>query len=291
MIVTVTSPLNGAGKSLTTINYATLFVKALNERVLIINNHKDKDDIAYYLSNATLTKGLDEFKNMTSGNLIKSSKGLKSCVSRVHDSIDIMATNNCLDLNERDISYLLDLANKEYGLIIIDTPYDKRSITKEVLNLADSILMVLEPNQKSLYHLKHNELFINKKNNVVYVLNKVLDRFDSVKSNKTSYSIEKTLTKAVKDKDRVYCLDYDMYLNNECNDHTVLNYILGSKFDSTNYMKNLLDLLDYTVNNHSDKFLDITRIREKKEFIVKRILKSVNYIKNNDTEAIAIENN
>ncbi len=270
MFISVASYKKGMGQTITTINLAAIFNYLTKQKSLIIDENKVYKDIEYYLSDSHFTKGLDEYINLKRCGRFKSENDLFSCTKKINKSIDIMTANQCLDINQNDIAELKTYSSKAYKSVFVDTIASKYVRDNMFIKESDLTILLINQEKKIIDEMIEDKFFIDKKDKVVFIINRYIDEFDGVKAVYTENDIKMDLKKAGYNEERVFRLDFDMNIANESNDMTILNYIFNKKNYKSKYYKQLNDIAHYILNNIFNE--NIEKEEEKNQNLILKIL-------------------
>ncbi len=238
MIISVTAPRKGMGQTITAINLSLFLSKMIGEASIIIDMNRYCRDIEYYLSNTDITKGLDDYYSLSESGLL-TAENFKTCVKKVCDNIDIMASNECFELGSSEIENLLTQIGSIYKIGIIDTASSNtNAITRTVAGKSHIMLAVVNQSRNivqqmlkapEIYNVKHMILVVNRyRKDVGYDIRDI------------KYDMQNAGFDA-----EVFPLNYDIDIINECNDHSILNYVLNNESGQKEYMAQLKALAEY----------------------------------------------
>jgi MinD-like ATPase involved in chromosome partitioning or flagellar assembly len=251
MLITVTAPKKGLGQTVTTINIGATFNSISKKNILLIDTNKYCRDIEYFLSDTSITRGLDNFISLNNSKLLNKDS-FETCIKNVHKGIDIMASNDCLELDNSIIKTLLDYTKSLYDISVIDSNSSSSSIARLIFEQSDAILVVLNQYKHVVNMAIENDAYLENKNKVVFILNKHMGKHDEKKLKYTEADISISL-KAAGFSNSMFTLDYDVDIVNDCNEHSVLNYINGSDSKKRRYTKQINELVTYVQVNFSNE--------------------------------------
>ena len=244
MFLTVTSPKKGLGQTITSINLAADYANVRDKAVNIIDMNRYCRDIEYFLSDTNVTKGLDDFLSLRyTGSLDTAS--FHNCIKKVNRNVHIMASNNYLDLSERDLELLLEYTEALFDLTIVDSIGGKHPTTSRLFEKSDWILVLLNQSKRVVDMIGENENYYEYKDKVVFILNK---RIEEHKGRRVGYGlreIEADLKKQGFGESRLFPLDYDVEVLNECNDKSVLNFIFSRNPVHRPYQRQMKAIWNY----------------------------------------------
>ncbi|MCX7921398.1 MAG: hypothetical protein N3B21_05160 [Clostridia bacterium] len=261
MLITVTAPKKGLGQTITAINLAAIANSIVSGKVIIIDTNKYCKDIEYFLSDTSVTKGLDDFISLNNANLLNK-ESFSACVKNVHKSIDIMASNDCLEVDERVVNKLIKYTESLYDLAIIDSISGGNSTTRLLFEKSDVVVVVLNQFKYVSGLAANSELYSQYKDKLVFILNRYMDSYEGKKVRYSIDDVESDLKSAGFD-NKVFPLNYDADIINECNDHAVLNSVLNYGGNSGKYNWQLLQIAQHIIGNYSDIKIDEAEITEK----------------------------
>lgn len=223
-IIYVTSVKGGTGKTNVLLNLAATYQK-MNKKVLLL-------DLDLYSSNISFILKLDEEKDLY--NVVDDLNNnrfnnINDYIFKYNDNIDVLSSlkdiRNANKINTKYIEIILEKIKHKYDVILIDTNYFLNEFNLTIMDMADTILYVINNDPVSIKNMC-NMVTIHQninKNNYKIILN------NSNMKNKNYYT------------------KYDM------------NYIIGGSIDyiiptvlfDKNYDKNILtgNLLKMTKEN------------------------------------------
>ena len=246
MLISVTAPRKGMGQTLTSINIAAGITQIMKEKVILIDINKHCSDVENYLSDTKITKGLDDFISMHNSNLLNK-ETFKACVKSIH-KIDIMSTNECFNLDNKNLKVLLEYSKNFYKTIIVDTISGGNPISHNFLEQSDFIVVVINQSRHILDMICKSDLYKPYKGKLIFIINRFMDKFENKKFNFGFNQICSQLNSAGF-KDLVFPLAFDMDVINECNDNAILNRVLNSSSESCNYSKQLIKITNYLLKD------------------------------------------
>jgi MinD-like ATPase involved in chromosome partitioning or flagellar assembly len=257
MIITVTSPKKGLGQTLTAINLAAVYNTQPGKKVLLIDINKYCRDVEYFLSDTNITKGLDEFIGLYNAGILNN-ESFNTCVKQVKRGIDIMAANDCLELDSKIVDSLLNYSSVKHDVTIIDSIGGNNSSSRMFFQHSDLILVVLNQSRNVVGMASQISMFKEFSKKIVFVLNKHMSSYEDKKLKYSLQDVESDLKNAGYDCP-LYPLAYDMDIINEANDHSVLNIVYDKKALKTLYNKQFQELLQY-VNGTGHKTHTATKV-------------------------------
>jgi cellulose biosynthesis protein BcsQ len=179
MIISLTSPSNGLGQSITAINLTAALSVLLNNRenkTLIIDANYNSKDIEYYLSDGKLTKGIDDFVSLYRCNLLSMDK-FNSCVKNIHKNIDIMASGINQDFLPQYTEILIEYAKKLYNTTVIDTVSLGDNLSKAFFKVSDFIVVVISQTKQSVKQFIQKFYSLrNTGKKFIIIINKYIDK-------------------------------------------------------------------------------------------------------------------
>ncbi|MCG8539741.1 MAG: AAA family ATPase [Clostridia bacterium] len=262
MIISVTSLKKGMGQTVSAINLAAMISKIIENKTLIVDINKYYHDIAYYLSNSNFTKGLDEFINLKRTDMIDEEIFL-SCVKKVNKNIDIMTSNDCFEIESNDVKALKTYLKKLYPITVIDTISSMNKITDNFLNISDVIVVIINQEKKMVKELERSNKLEKYKDKLIFVINRYIESIDNKMMLYKDLDIEKDIKRAGFNENRIFKLDFDIGLMNDCNDLSLLSYILGN--NDTNYLTELKGLSRYILTKYCGYHFEEEEVQRKRK--------------------------
>lgn len=268
MLISITAPKKGLGQSVTAINIIAMLTKIICDKALLIDTNKYYKDISYYLSDSLFTKGLDDFKNLVEANMINDRLSFYSCTKKVNENIDIMASNESQEFDRNDIKNLVRYSNNYYPTTVIDTIAGNNLNSRYYFEESDVILVVLNQDQSAIYKMIEEKIYDPYKEKIIFVVNRYINKYGNEKVKYTLDNISKTLNKAKLNGNKVFKLNFEVELINECNDNTILNYILNNSNTNKYYISQIREITQYILENFSNKYFGQISINDngKKSF-------------------------
>lgn len=248
MLISVTAPRKGMGQTITSINISAIITKLTQEKVMLIDANRHCGDIGNYLSDTKITKGLDDFISFHNSNLLNKDS-FNACIKPVHN-IDIMSANECLELNNKAIKTLLEYTNSIYKTTIIDTISGKNPISHFLFEQSDMVIVVLNQSKHLVDQICKTELYKPYKGKLIFIVNKLMDKFEDKRFNFGLKNITEEL-RAAGFSDKVFPLAFDTEVVNEGNDGAVLNCILNNNSSEGKYSKQLNNIANYLISDYS----------------------------------------
>ena len=275
MLISVTAPSKGLGQSVTTINLAVMTSKLIGDRSLIIDINKNCKDIVYYLSNSVCAKGLDDFKSLLQANMLSSKTLFNSCVKNVHESLDIMDSNESFDLTNNELKNLINYTKAYYPVTFVDTISGRNSFSKDFFNKSDVIIIIVNQTINSVSKILEDDFYEKYKDKVIFVVNQYMNSYNNKKIRYTIKEINKDLSKVKVKKERIFKLDFDVDLMNECNENGILNYLFSNSWKNNEYLNQLEKISQYLLTNFADMQFDelIALTKQQKRDIFASIFK------------------
>lgn len=162
--IAVVNNKGGSTKTTTTVNLAGAYaVTHPSKKVLIVDGDGQGNAGLSFGKNFTNT---DEVQHNTTYDILMGNAEAKDCIVNAYANIDIIPANEEMNYLEYDLMALyeeggatgsitrryfnmledkFDELDKEYDLIIFDTPPEIKSITSSVLSIVDSVIIPYEP--------------------------------------------------------------------------------------------------------------------------------------------------
>ncbi len=268
MLISITAPKKGLGQSVTAVNFTAILTQMINDKALLIDTNKYCKDISYYLSDSLFTKGLDDFKNLLDAEMLNDKLSFDSCVKHINKSIDMMDSNESFELSRDDIDKLISFTQRYYPITVVDTISGRNILSRYFFDKSDVIIVVLNQEHNSINRMVESKVFEPYKEKIVFVVNRYVE---SIRQTKIKYCISNILRDMKKGDfepttaDNIFRLNYDPVFMNECNEKTILNYILNKANKEEDYVKQLEEVAEYVLTNYSEKTLSDTAITESKQ--------------------------
>jgi len=263
MLISVTAPRKGLGQTITAINIGAMLTKILkNEKIIFVDTNQYCKDIEYYLSDATFTKGLDEFISLHNSGLLNE-ESFSSCIKKMKFNIDIMSAHKFYEITEDNIKALTECANELYNFTIVDASSGNNNASEHFFDRSEMIVVVLNPIKGVIKMVDEIEAYKKHKDKLIFVVNRYVEKMGGVKLEYKIPQIKKELREMGFDSP-VFPLQYDVELINECNYGAVLNFVLGANFNDINYIFNLEKIVEYALRKHTKYDVSDVVVRKKK---------------------------
>lgn len=263
MLISVTSPRHGMGQTLTSINFAAALTQRLGNNVLLIDMNKQYSDVENYLSDTKITKGLDDFICLHNSNILNKDS-FRACIKTIH-KVDIMSSNECLELENKMTKVLLEYSKISYETIIIDTICGKNPISNSLFEQSDIVVVVLNQSKHILDMICKTDLYQPYKGKLLFIVNKFMDKYEDKKNNLGVSQIASQL-KGADLGQLVFPLAFEMDIINDCNDNAILNRVLNNNLNLGKYSKQLGNITNYLLyRNDNSKIL--TEKKKKGNFL------------------------
>ena len=191
------------------------------------------------------------------------------CFKKVNEYIHFMTSNDCFDMDGGDIISLRKYLAKEYPLTIVDTVSANNRTTEEFLGISNAIVVVLNQDKKRIDDLTRFNKLYEHKDKVVFVVNRFIEAFNNRKMQYTDSDIEKDIRGLGFSDNKVFKLDFDIDIINDCNDLSILNYVLSSK--ETSYLNQLKELSSFLLNQYGKYNIKDSENKKKRGFFNGRI--------------------
>jgi MinD-like ATPase involved in chromosome partitioning or flagellar assembly len=234
MIINVTGVSKGTGQSITAINIVSLLSQLSSDKNLLFDLNRYCTDVAYYLSNSPLTKGLDDLLMIKDTTLLTKQKLIETS-KVVKENMNILGSNETFDVTEVELKDILALASKEFKHIVIDSIASLTHTTKIMLDIADVNVVVLNQYRKNIDKITEHKLYDKYKEKTIYVINKYDKRINYNKKN-----IAKDLGV---DEENILTLEYEPEIVNSTNNNTILNYSFKEN-ENSEYATELNDIVN-----------------------------------------------
>lgn len=262
MLICVTAPKKGTGQTVTAINIAARMTQYIHGNVLLIDTNKFSKDIEQYLSDNEVTKGMDCLISLSQSGLL-TEESFKTCTKCITPQIDILISNECFELTERHIETVLYRAKENYEVIIVDTIAGNGETTKIFLDKSD-IIFTLINQQKNVCNLANeNKLYKSLKNKIVVIVNMYRDGL-----NNKIHDIKNSLKIGIHNTD-IFQMDYDENMINECNDSSILNYVLNTRQTKGEAHEQLDEIILHAMKKTGQK--NLMKKEEKKQNLFSKL--------------------
>ncbi len=259
MLISVTAPNKGMGQSVTTINLAATISRLIGEKALIIDINKYCRDIAYYLSNSFCTKGLDDFKCLFEANMLNSKTTFNSCVKNVHESLDIMDSNESCNFTDVEINNLIGYTSMYYPVTFVDSIAGRNLFSKGFFDKSDAIIIVVNQATNTISKIFQDDFYSKNIHKTVFVVNKYISSYNNKKVRYNMKEIMKDLSRFKVMKERVFELSFDVNLMNDCNENAILSYLFNSSQDDNKHLEQLEEISKYLLENFGNIQVDNLR--------------------------------
>lgn len=268
MIICVTSPKKGMGQTVLAINLTAMICKIIDDKVAIIDINKYYCDIAYYLSNSNFTKGLDEFINLKRTEMLNEDN-FSRCFKKSNEHIHFMTSNDCFEMERGDIISLRKYLTKQYPVTIVDTISSNNRTTEEFLGISNAIIVVFNQDRKIIDDMTRFTKLYEYKDKIVFVINRYIEALNNNKMQYNDSDIEKDIRRLGFSDNRIFKLDFDIEIINDCNDLSILNYVLSSK--ESNYLNQLKELSIFLLKQYGKYNIEDSENKKKRGFFNSRI--------------------
>lgn len=271
----VTSPKKGLGQTVMAINLAMMFAKLTGKKCLLIDFNQKFRDVAKYLSESKVNKGIDDFKNMYSIGVENESDIFKKCTKQVSEKIDIMTSNICMQIDERDVKNIVEHSSKEYSFVIADTIASDGEITKNILAKAEVVITVLSQDTNVLELATNGNEMCRYNSKNIFIVNKYVEEINGSKISLDFKKIKMLLQQKGIMNESVFKLDFDGDLINECNNKTLLNYIFNSCEDTTINCGENGKIVEHILGKYANhSFVNESKQKYKAKWDIKKILRA-----------------
>lgn len=234
MIISITSPERGMGKTVTGINIVAAISRLFQKSTLIIDTDNYYGEVEYYLSDSDITKGLDDFCTLHRSKLLTLSNFV-SCTKRVHKHIDIMSSNNCYEINKSETSMLYDYIRHFYRIALINISSLSDEPDYNLFKNSDVMVVVLNQMRSVVKKINdYAKLLRSLKGEIIFVVN----RYMKEEINYGIRKIRKDL-KLAGFENVVFPLCFDAKLINNCNERSLLNFVLNNSLDKCTYLEQI----------------------------------------------------
>lgn len=237
MLIAVGSPRRYQGQTVTAINTAAMMAEIEKKRVLLIDLNSRYRDMARYLSEAQVPKGIDDFVSLYNSGLLNTDS-LKQCVDETKFGLDIMNSNKCTHLEEVHIDAILDIADKIYDYVVVDLDGAHKA---HIIRASDLLIAVIGTNKEVVESLPDYLKGVEDKS--LIAVNRYAEKVNGIKVN--NYINRKRCPIKTLMKIETLYLELDAHLQNSCNESRILHYITskqGSKYSKE--MKKLIRLIE-----------------------------------------------
>jgi cellulose biosynthesis protein BcsQ len=243
MVISVTAPKKGMGQTQSAINLSAMLTKLINGKVLLGDINKFSKDIEYYFSDTHALKGLDSLISLIEAGLLREDN-FDTCVKSINSELDILIANECFELNNDIIDTLICFSEKLYEAVVFDTISGISPLTRRFFERSDVIVVVLNQYKNIVDLAIGNQLYKEFSHKVVYALNRYRDSINI----KTS-DVREILKSNGLDGE-VFTISYDVSMINECNDRSVLNFILNKSIKTASVHEETLLLSEFLLKKH-----------------------------------------
>ncbi|MDP4182245.1 MAG: hypothetical protein Q8942_14295 [Bacillota bacterium] len=243
MMISVTAPKKGMGQTQCAINLSGMLTRLINGKVLLGDINKFCQDIEYYFSDTHALKGLDSLISLIGAGLLREDN-FDTCIKSINSELDILIANECFELNKGIIESLIDFSVKLYDAVVFDTISGNNPITREFFEKSDVIVVVLNQYKNVVDMAASNKLYKEYANKVIYLLNRFQDKISFNAADVRGILHSAGLMS------EIFTLDYDISMINECNDHSVLNYILNKNSKSGSVHEQLMNLAELLIKRY-----------------------------------------
>lgn len=243
MVISVTAPKKGMGQTQSAINLSAMLTKIIKGKVLLGDINKFSKDIEYYFSDTHALKGLDSLISLVEAGLLREDN-FDTCVKSINPELDILIANECFELNSYIIDKIISFSEKIYDAIVFDTISGNSLLTHRFFERSDVIVVVLNQYKNVVDMAMGNHMYKEFADKIVYVLNRYRDNINL----KTSDVREILKSKGYEGE--VFTISYDASMINECNDHSVLNFILNKSMKTASVYEETLLLSEFLLKNY-----------------------------------------
>ncbi len=272
MVISVTAPKKGLGQTVTAINLGAIIAKSVNKKLLFVDINQYCNDIEQYLSNTHITKGLDDFISLYRSGML-SEESFKLCVKEVNGNIDMMGTYHCFQIKNSEIEELAQHMRNSYDIAVVDTLGGCNMLSEDFFEKSDYVVVVINQLKNIMPLILKNQLYRGYGEKIIFVVNKYLETKDEQRINYNLEHIKRDLTK-LGFKQPVFTLDFDINLMNECNEQTLLNYVMG--YHSGIYLEQLSEIATHLLKG-SDLEID-SQYEVKQNGILRRLISCMTMI-------------
>lgn len=260
MVISVTAPKKGMGQTQSAINLSAMLTKLIKGKVLLGDINKFSKDIEYYFSDTHALKGLDSLISLIEAGLLREDN-FDTCVKSINSELDILIANECFELSNDSIDKLISFSEKLYDAVVIDTISGSSTLTRRFFERSHVIMVVLNQYKNVVDLAVGNQLYKEFSDKVVYVINRYRDNINLKASD------IKGMLKSKGFEGEVFTISYDVSMINECNDHSVLNFILNKSIKTASVPEEMLLLTEFLLKRYgADIPLKDTDIKQGKLF-------------------------
>jgi MinD-like ATPase involved in chromosome partitioning or flagellar assembly len=233
MIISITAPRHGYGKTITSINLSYMLASYLKKKILLIDLNTYSKDIAMVLTGNMLNKGIDDFMRLNTLDML-GDENMMLYTYEVEKNVYIMNSQAGISevITKKEIKTLINYASKNYEYIVIDTVSNDDEVSSRFMDESDKVFCLFDQNIHVVKLMKQywedNELTID--------MDIIINKYNS------EAKFDKRAVQKIFDDKKVYYLPYDIGIVNEFNDHSILNFI-GSHVKNNRYymeMKNIV---------------------------------------------------
>lgn len=238
MLISVTAPKKGMGQTQCAINIAATATRKIKGKVLLGDINKYSKDIEYYFSDSHGIKGLDDIISLVNTGLLSKDNFISS-VKSINSQLDIMISNECFELQEENVNKITDVANSMYELMIFDTIAGTNKVSKIFFEISDVVVVIINQYKNVIDMILKSNIYKEYKHKLVFIVNK-----NQSGLNLKIADIKNELWRC-DIKSEVFPVNYDVGMINECNDHSVLNYVLNDSSKGKETLSQISIITDY----------------------------------------------
>jgi len=242
MVISITAPKKGMGQTQNAINLSAMLTRLINGKVLLGDINKFSKDIEYYFSDTHALKGLDSLISLIEAGLLREDN-FDSCVKSITPELDILIANECFELSSDTIDKIISFTEKLYDVTVIDTISGNNALTRHFFEKSDVIVVVLNQYKNVVNMAIGNQFYKEFADKIIFVLNRFRDDIN------LKYSDVRDILRSKGYEGEVFTISYDVSMINECNDHSVLNFILNKGMKTSTVHEEMVLLTEYLLKN------------------------------------------
>jgi cellulose biosynthesis protein BcsQ len=243
MVISITAPKKGMGQTQNAINLSAMLTRLIKGKVLLGDINKFSKDIEYYFSDTHALKGLDSLISLIEAGLLREDN-FDSCVKSITPELDILIANECFELSSNIIDKIISFSEKKYDVVVFDTISGNNVLTQRFFEKSDVIVVVLNQYKNVVNMAIGNHMYKEFADKIIFVLNKFRDDIN------LKYSDVREILRSKGFEGEVFTISYDVSMINECNDHSVLNFILNKGMKTSTVHEELVLLTEFLLKNY-----------------------------------------
>lgn len=228
MIISVTSPRSGTGRSLFATSLAQTLATRSNSLVNLVDLNSNHDQ-NYYLNKAPLSRSLDDFCAGEDANMFSLEKPAdfaRKCTKPVNNLLAFTDSNTDYSLTSEKVDSFLSYSRAIFRHTIIDCRAGEDMESQMFFEQSDYVLVVVNQDVRSLEYIKHElaEMYRPYGEKMIFIANKYLDQIGKVKFNCTDATIKSYMLQSGLG-NRVFRLGFSAIIMNDANERTIPLFI------------------------------------------------------------------